>query len=79
MHKLLLTMYLFDILKARTDRDHHMSQKELGKALSEEYGFSAGRKAVASHMAVLIDAGYYVFGDGKSGYWYDRKGYCLPE
>ena len=74
--KHLAPIFIVDILKEYTDRDHPCTQKFICEKLSESpYDIDIERKAVGKHMKTLLLEDLLIFGNGKDGYWYDRKAY----
>ena len=55
--KMAPTMIL-EILREGTDEKHHMTQKEIEKAISSRYEMSLDRKAVKRNLDNLIDMGF---------------------
>ena len=73
--KTLAVLYIFEILKAGTDRDHHMSQNAIIRALSEDpYELKLERKAVGRIVNLLFNEGLHVYSD-RTGAWYDPEGF----
>ncbi len=56
--KKLLILNILDILRKYTDKDHTLSQKEIGDILKREYGMTADRKAIRRNILGLMECGY---------------------
>lgn len=56
--KKMAPMMILEILREHTDEKHHMTQKEIEKALVSHYELSLDRKAVKRNLDNLIDMGY---------------------
>lgn len=69
--KTMAVLYIYEILKSRTDREHHMSQNDIIKALAENpYELVMERKAVGRIVSLLFNEGMHVYSD-RTGAWYD--------
>ena len=56
--KKLLPMLILDILRRKTDENHHLTQKEIRDILAAEYDMPADRKSIRRNIDNLIDMGY---------------------
>lgn len=56
--KKLLIINILDILRRYTDKDHTLSQKDIGEILKKEYGMTADRKAIRRNIIGLMECGY---------------------
>ena len=58
--KKLALLRILQILQQHTDADHPMTQAEILKRLSNDYGIEMERKAVAGNLELLQDAGFEI-------------------
>ena len=56
--KKLMIIYILDILRRYTDKEHRLSQKEIAEILKNEYQMQADRKAIKRNLMELIEFGY---------------------
>ena len=56
--KKLLIINILNILRRYTDKDHTLSQKDIGEILKKEYGMTADRKAIRRNIIGLMECGY---------------------
>ncbi|MBQ1941022.1 MAG: WYL domain-containing protein [Selenomonadaceae bacterium] len=57
-NKKMLNMAIYEILKERTDRDHPITQHQIGGILEQEYGMKCDRRSVKNNIEYLMDAGF---------------------
>ena len=57
-NKKMLNMAIYEILKERTDRDHPITQHQIGVILEQEYGMKCDRRSVKNNIEYLMDAGF---------------------
>lgn len=67
-------MCILELLKKYSDADHILTRPELEKRLEREYGMTAGRKAIAANIALLVEMGYDI-----SCFQENHKGYYLRD
>ena len=73
--KRLIPVFIMEILEKNTDYRHPCSQKFIREMLLERYGLCVERKAVSKHIHTMLMEDLCIFGDEKTGYWYDGKAY----
>lgn len=73
--KSLLSVFIYDILREYTDRDHHLTQESIRRILEDKDQLQVERKAVSHNINALLDEDFNIFGNSREGYWYDRWGY----
>ena len=49
-NKKMLNMAIYEILKERTDRDHPITQHQIGVILEQEYGMKCDRRSVKNNI-----------------------------
>lgn len=71
--KNLIALFVYKILTEETDRNKHVSQKELAKRLEEyPYEIKIERKALARCVHNLEDEGLGIRSDKRYGCWFDK-------
>lgn len=70
--KKLALVRILQILEEHTDENHKISQDEICKRLSDDYGIVVERKAVGRNVALLREAGYNVVSEKKGCYLAER-------
>lgn len=69
----LAPLYVLDILKKQSDKDHPLSQKIILEKLKEgPYELFLERKALGRTIGLICNEGLRVHCN-KSGYWYDSR------
>ena len=58
--KKIIILYILNILRKYTDKDHPMTQQQIAEKLLSEYGMEVNRSTVKRNLADLIDAGYEI-------------------
>lgn len=72
--KSLAPLFVYKILKEETNRDRHVTQKEIAARLAEyPYEITIERKALARVIHNLEDTGFGITSKPKAGYWYDES------
>lgn len=56
--KKLLILYILEIMRKHSDRNHFLTQKEIADLLKSEYGVAADRKTVRRNLSKLMEAGF---------------------
>lgn len=74
-----LPVFIFDILKTYSGREHHLTQESIRLKLKELYNLEPDRRAVSRDVNALLDEEFYIFGNSRTGYWYDRYGYAAGQ
>ena len=75
--KKLSILYILEILKRETNRDHRLSQQELIRILEKEYNMKTERKSIARNISDLTEAGYDIVYD--NGYYLDSPDFEYSE
>ncbi len=75
--KKLSLLCILKILEEHSDRDHRLTQTEIIKILSQQYGISLERKAIARNIQMLQDAGYAIAAE--RGYYLDERTFSDSE
>ena len=73
--KHLLPVFIMEILEKDTDYQHHCTQKFIREKLENYYGVRVTRKVVSAHIHTMLLEELCIFGDERTGYWYDRMAY----
>ena len=64
--KKLLILYILEILRKHTDKNHTLTQQEIIDYLESEYGMAADRKTVRRNLSKLMEARYPVYYQGST-------------
>lgn len=70
--KALLSLYVYLVLKAKTDSNRPMSQTEILDELYKTYELCVERKALSRTLHSLVDEGLGIVSRPKVGSWYDE-------
>lgn len=65
-------LYMLELLREHSDFAHGLSQAEIAKYLSLEYGIELERKAIANNLNYLDDVGYTI-GKNKDGVYLEGR------
>lgn len=73
--KHLLPVFIMEILEKHTDYQHHCTQKFIREKLESHYGVCVARNVVSKHIRTMLQEDLFIFGNERTGYWYDRMAY----
>lgn len=72
-NKKVILLYILDILKEFSDKDHLLTQKEIMEKLNIIYHINVDRKMIAFNIEILIDYGYDIIKGNKGGYYLNER------
>lgn len=72
-NKKVILLYILDILKEYSDKNHLLTQKEILEKLKIIYNVDVDRKMVAYNIDTLIDYGYDIIKGSKGGYYLNER------
>lgn len=71
--KKLALLYILEILKANTNEDYPLLQREISDILSEEYGIDLEYKTMSANIKTLIEEGLIETNGKKQGCYFDDR------
>lgn len=71
--KKLALLRILQILQKNSDCDHPLTQDEIARYLSDDYGIEIERKAIGRNLALLREAGYEIVSDRSGSYLETRE------
>ena len=72
-NKKVILLYILDILKEYSDKNHLLTQKEILEKLKIIYNVDVDRKMIAYNIDTLIDYGYDIIKGSKGGYYLNER------
>ena len=71
--KKMALIYILEILKEYSDKNHTLTQSDIINKLDNIYGIVLERKTIGSHLQLLIDCDYDIIYVPKSGYYLGKR------
>jgi len=76
----IVPIFIMEIMKNETGKEHHVTQEYIRTRLQEKYDYKINRKSLGKYINLMLEEDLFLFGSAATGYWYDRDGYrCFAE